>query len=151
MASGPRERGRGNLAVLSNDYGAIGLTSDWRLVNVLSLTQARPALSVIGNDVTLRRGDPDTWNLHGLLGPTYAHGINMDRPGQPRGRCNAEQLSRFRGGATWSFPRRSNCCRNSERLARKTTIIDEDPQTATGAGCSKCERLILKLYLYYCR
>jgi hypothetical protein len=84
-------------AVRSNDYGAIGFTSDWRRVNV-SFTRARRALIVIGNDVTLRRGDPDTWNP--WLAWADAHGINMDRPGQPRGRYDAETLRRVRGGTT---------------------------------------------------
>ena len=84
-------------AVRSNDYGAIGFTSDWRRVNV-SFTRARRALIVIGNDLTLRRGDPDTWGP--WLAWADAHGLNMDRPGQPRGRYDAEQLRRVRGGTT---------------------------------------------------
>lgn len=84
-------------AVRSNDYGAIGFTSDWRRVNV-SFTRARRALIVIGNDITLRRGDPDTWGL--WLAWADAHGINMERPGISRGRYDAEQLRRVRGGTT---------------------------------------------------
>ena len=84
-------------AVRSNDYGAIGFTSDWRRVNV-SFTRARRALIVIGNDVTLRRGDPDTWSP--WLAWADAHGLNMDRPGIPRGRYDPEQLRRVRGGTT---------------------------------------------------
>lgn len=84
-------------AVRSNDYGAIGFTSDWRRVNV-SFTRARRALIVIGNDVTLRRGDPDTWMP--WLAWADAHGINMDKPGIPRGRYDPEQLRRVRGGTT---------------------------------------------------
>ncbi|CAB9519056.1 polymerase alpha-associated DNA helicase A [Seminavis robusta] len=84
-------------AVRSNDYGAIGFTSDWRRVNV-SFTRARRALIVIGNDVTLRRGDPDTWSP--WLAWADAHGINMDKPGIPRGRYDPEQLRRVRGGTT---------------------------------------------------
>jgi len=84
-------------AVRSNDYGAIGFTSDWRRVNV-SFTRARRALIVIGNDHTLRRGDPDTWGP--WLAWADAHGINMDKPGIPRGRYEPEQLRRVRGGTT---------------------------------------------------
>jgi len=84
-------------AVRSNDYGAVGFVSDWRRVNV-SFTRARRGLVVIGNDVTLRRGDPDTWMP--WLAWADAHGINMDKPGVPRGRYDAEQLRRVRGGTT---------------------------------------------------
>ena len=112
-------------AVRSNDYGQIGFTSDWRRINV-SFTRARRALIVIGNDQTLRRGDPDTWMP--WLAWADAHGINMDRPGVSgschgvshysfrthfvliarclhntqvgRGRYEPEQLRRVRGGTT---------------------------------------------------
>jgi AAA domain len=84
-------------AVRSNDYGAIGFTSDWRRVNV-SFTRARRALIVIGNEVTLRRGDPETWSP--WLAWVDAHGVNMQRPGMPRGRYEPEQLRRVRGGTT---------------------------------------------------
>jgi len=84
-------------AVRSNDYGAIGFTSDWRRVNV-SFTRARRALIVIGNDQTLRRGDPDTWMP--WLAWADAHGLNMDKPGVPRGRYDPDQLRRVRGGTT---------------------------------------------------
>lgn len=84
-------------AVRSNDYGAIGFTSDWRRVNV-SFTRARRALIVIGNDQCLRRGDPDTWMP--WLAWADAHGLNMDKPGVPRGRYEPEQLRRVRGGTT---------------------------------------------------
>jgi regulator of nonsense transcripts 1 len=84
-------------AVRSNDYGAIGFTSDWRRVNV-SFTRARRALIVIGNDQTLRRGDPDTWMP--WLAWADAHGVNMSNPGMPRGRYEPEQLRRVRGGTT---------------------------------------------------
>jgi len=84
-------------AVRSNDYGTVGFVSDWRRVNV-SFTRARRALIVIGNDATLRRGDPDTWMP--WLAWADAHGINMDKPGITRGRYDAEQLRRVRGGTT---------------------------------------------------
>ena len=84
-------------AVRSNDYGSIGFTSDWRRVNV-SFTRARRALIVIGNDTTLRRGDPETWSP--WLAWADACGINMERPGIPRGRYDPEQLRRVRGGTT---------------------------------------------------
>ncbi len=84
-------------AVRSNDYGTVGFVSDWRRVNV-SFTRARRGLIVIGNDVTLRRGDPDTWMP--WLQWADAHGINMDKPGITRGRYDPEQLRRVRGGTT---------------------------------------------------
>ena len=84
-------------AVRSNDYGAVGFVSDWRRVNV-SFTRARRALIVIGNDHTLRRGDPDTWAP--WLQWADAHGLNMDSPGRPRGRYDPEQLRKVRGGTT---------------------------------------------------
>lgn len=84
-------------AVRSNDYGAIGFTSDWRRINV-SFTRARRALIVIGNDQTLRRGDPDTWMP--WLAWADAHGLNVEKPGIPRGRYDPEQLRRVRGGTT---------------------------------------------------
>jgi len=84
-------------AVRSNSYGTVGFVSDWRRVNV-SFTRARRALIVIGNDQTLRRGDPDTWMP--WLAWADAHGINMDKPGIPRGRYEPEQLRRVRGGTT---------------------------------------------------
>jgi hypothetical protein len=84
-------------AVRSNDYGAVGFTSDWRRVNV-SFTRARRGLIVIGNDATLRRGDPETWGS--WLAWADAHGLNIDKPGVPRGRYDPEQLRRVRGGTT---------------------------------------------------
>ncbi len=84
-------------AVRSNDFGTVGFVSDWRRVNV-SFTRARRGLIVIGNDITLRRGDPDTWMP--WLAWADAHGINMDKPGITRGRYDAEQLRRVRGGTT---------------------------------------------------
>ena len=84
-------------AVRSNDYGSVGFVSDWRRVNV-SFTRARRGLIVIGNDTTLRRGDPETWMP--WLDWVNAHGVNMDRPGKTRGRYDAEQLRRVRGGTT---------------------------------------------------
>lgn len=84
-------------AVRSNDYGAIGFTSDWRRVNV-SFTRARRALIVIGNDATLRRGDPETWGP--WLAWVDAHGLNLEKPGVARGRYDPEQLRRVRGGTT---------------------------------------------------
>ena len=84
-------------AVRSNDYGAIGFTSDWRRINV-SFTRARRALVVIGNEVTLRRGDPETWMP--WLAWADAHGVNVEKPGIARGRYEPEQLRRVRGGTT---------------------------------------------------
>lgn len=84
-------------AVRSNDYGSVGFVSDWRRVNV-SFTRARRGLIVIGNDVTLRRGDPDTWMP--WLEWVNAHGVNMDNPGKTRGRYDADQLRKVRGGTT---------------------------------------------------
>jgi len=84
-------------AVRSNDHGSVGFVSDWRRVNV-SFTRARRALIVIGNDVCLRRGDVDTWSP--WISWADSQGINMNFPGKPRGRYDAEQLRRVRGGTT---------------------------------------------------
>merc|ERR1711957_702572 len=84
-------------SVRSNSYGQVGFVSDWRRVNV-SFTRARRALIVIGNDATLRRGDPETWGP--WLAWADAHGLNIDKPGVPRGRYDPEQLRRVRGGTT---------------------------------------------------
>lgn len=81
-------------AVRSNVHGNIGFTSDWRRVNV-SFTRARRALIVIGDDVTLRKGDAGTWSP--WLAWADAHGVNMDKPGVMRGRYDPEQLRRVRG------------------------------------------------------
>lgn len=94
-------------AVRSNAYGQIGFTSDWRRINV-SFTRARRALIVIGNDQTLRRGDPDTWMP--WLAWADAHGIHMDRPGVRLDLCPNKSLMGlltnchipFSGG-TWSL------------------------------------------------
>jgi hypothetical protein len=84
-------------AVRSNDYSSVGFVSDWRRVNV-SFTRARRGLIVIGNEITLRTGDPETWMP--WLQWADAHGINMDKPGIPRGRYDPDQLRRVRGGTT---------------------------------------------------
>ena len=84
-------------AVRSNDHGSVGFVSDWRRVNV-SFTRARRALIVIGNDVCLRRGDVETWAP--WISWADSQGINMNFPGKPRGRYDAEQLRRVRGGTT---------------------------------------------------
>jgi regulator of nonsense transcripts 1 len=84
-------------AVRSNDHGGVGFVSDWRRVNV-SFTRARRALIVVGNDVTLRRGDVDTWAP--WIGWADSMGINMNAPGKPRGRYDAEQLRKVRSGTT---------------------------------------------------
>ena len=67
-------------AMQSNDYGAVGLITDWHQVNV-SFTHARCALIVTGNDQMLRQGDPDMWMP--CLAWVDVHGLNMDKPGIP--------------------------------------------------------------------
>jgi len=126
-------------AVRCNDYGAIGFTSDWRRVNV-SFTRARRALIVIGDDVTLRRGDPDTWGP--WLAWADAHGINMDKPGIPRGRYDPEQLRRVRGGTTAAemlkdvLERRQAQLKSAEQQLNKadTKFNGREQDTFNGGG-----------------
>lgn len=47
---------------------------------------------------TLRRGDPDTFGA--WIQWADAHGVNMNSPGRPRGRYDAEVLRKVRGGTT---------------------------------------------------
>jgi len=134
-------------AVRSNDYGAIGFTSDWRRVNV-SFTRARRALIVIGNDVTLRRGDPETWAP--WLGWAEAHGLNIENPGVPRGRYDPEVLQRVRGGTTAAEMLKDVLARQkaqsdaaakqlekAEKNAVGHIIGKEDDEEADGEGSDK--------------
>jgi len=116
-------------AVRSNDYGAIGFTSDWRRVNV-SFTRARRALIVIGNDQTLRRGDPDTWMP--WLAWADAHGINMDKPGVPRGRYDPEQLRRVRGGTTAAEMLKDVLARQQAQLKTAERQLEKAEKNAAG-------------------
>lgn len=116
-------------AVRSNDYGAIGFTSDWRRVNV-SFTRARRALIVIGNDQTLRRGDPDTWMP--WLAWADAHGLNMDKPGVPRGRYDPEQLRRVRGGTTAAEMLKDVLARQQAQLKTAERQLEKAEKNAAG-------------------
>jgi len=116
-------------AVRSNDYGAIGFTSDWRRVNV-SFTRARRALIVIGNDQTLRRGDPDTWMP--WLAWADAHGINLDKPGVPRGRYDPEQLRRVRGGTTAAEMLKDVLARQQAQLKTAEKQLENAEKNAAG-------------------
>merc|ERR1712232_636710 len=116
-------------AVRSNDYGAIGFTSDWRRVNV-SFTRARRALIVIGNDQTLRRGDPDTWMP--WLAWADAHGLNMDKPGVPRGRYDPEQLRRVRGGTTAAEMLKDVLARQQAQLKTAEKQLEKAEKNAAG-------------------
>lgn len=116
-------------AVRSNDYGAIGFTSDWRRVNV-SFTRARRALIVIGNDQTLRRGDPDTWMP--WLAWADAHGLNMDKPGVPRGRYDPEQLRRVRGGTTAAEMLKDVLARQQAQLKTAERQLQKAEKNAAG-------------------
>jgi hypothetical protein len=116
-------------AVRSNDYGAIGFTSDWRRVNV-SFTRARRALIVIGNDQTLRRGDPDTWMP--WLAWADAHGLNMDKPGVPRGRYDPEQLRRVRGGTTAAEMLKDVLARQQAQLKAADRQLQKATKNAAG-------------------
>jgi len=116
-------------AVRSNDYGAIGFTSDWRRVNV-SFTRARRALIVIGNDATLRRGDPDTWMP--WLAWADAHGLNMDKPGVPRGRYDPEQLRRVRGGTTAAEMLKDVLARQQAQLKTAERQLEKAEKNAAG-------------------
>mmetsp|Transcript_12027 Transcript_12027/g.17077 ORF Transcript_12027/g.17077 Transcript_12027/m.17077 type:complete len:1133 (+) Transcript_12027:3-3401(+) len=134
-------------AVRSNGYGTVGFVSDWRRVNV-SFTRARRALIVIGNDQTLRRGDPDTWMP--WLAWADAHGVNMDKPGIPRGRYEPEQLRRVRGGTTAAemlkdvLARQQAQLKTAEKQLEKAeknaqghimgTTGDEDDEKGSGSG-----------------
>jgi len=116
-------------AVRSNDYGAVGFVSDWRRVNV-SFTRARRALIVIGNDMTLRRGDPDTWMP--WLAWADAHGINMDKPGVPRGRYEPEQLRRVRGGTTAAEMLKDVLARQQAQLKTAEQQLQKAEKKASG-------------------
>lgn len=116
-------------AVRSNDYGAIGFTSDWRRVNV-SFTRARRALIVIGNDQTLRRGDPDTWMP--WLAWADAHGLNMEKPGVPRGRYDPEQLRRVRGGTTAAEMLKDVLARQQAQLKTAERQLEKAEKNAAG-------------------
>jgi len=116
-------------AVRSNDYGAVGFVSDWRRVNV-SFTRARRALIVIGNDVCLRRGDPDTWMP--WLAWADAHGVNMDKPGVPRGRYDAEQLRRVRGGTTAAEMLKDVLARQQAQLKVAERQLEKAEKNAIG-------------------
>jgi len=116
-------------AVRSNDYGAVGFVSDWRRVNV-SFTRARRALIVIGDDRTLRRGDPDTWGP--WLAWADAHGINMDKPGMPRGRYDPEQLRKVRGGTTAAEMLKDVLARQRTQIASAETRLARAEVKAAG-------------------
>jgi hypothetical protein len=116
-------------AVRSNDYGTVGFVSDWRRVNV-SFTRARRALIVIGNDQTLRRGDPDTWMP--WLAWADAQGVNMDRPGIPRGRYDPEQLRRVRGGTTAAEMLKDVLARQQAQLKTAERQLEKAEKDAAG-------------------
>lgn len=123
-------------AVRSNDYGAVGFVSDWRRVNV-SFTRARRALIVIGNDKTLRRGDPETWGP--WLAWADAHGINMDKPGVPRGRYEPEQLRRVRGGTTAAEMLKDVLQRQQDQLKSAEKQLENAERNAAGHIMAKAE------------
>jgi hypothetical protein len=116
-------------AVRSNGYGTVGFVSDWRRVNV-SFTRARRALIVIGNDQTLRRGDPDTWMP--WLAWADAHGVNMDKPGIPRGRYEPEQLRRVRGGTTAAEMLKDVLARQQAQLKTAEKQLEKAEKNAQG-------------------
>jgi hypothetical protein len=116
-------------AVRSNAYGTVGFVSDWRRVNV-SFTRARRALIVIGNDQTLRRGDPDTWMP--WLAWADAHGVNMDKPGIPRGRYDPEQLRRVRGGTTAAEMLKDVLARQQAQLKTAERQLEKAEKDAAG-------------------
>jgi hypothetical protein len=116
-------------AVRSNDYGAVGFVSDWRRINV-SFTRARRALIVIGNDQTLRRGDADTWLP--WLAWADAHGINMEKPGVPRGRYDADQMRRVRGGTTAAEMLRHVLERQQAQLKKAERQLQKAERKAAG-------------------
>jgi hypothetical protein len=116
-------------AVRSNDYGSVGFVSDWRRINV-SFTRARRGLIVIGNDVTLRRGDPETWMP--WLEWVNAHGVNMDKPGKMRGRYDAEQLRRVRGGTTAAEMLKDVLARQQMQLQKAEKQIQNAEKKSSG-------------------
>ena len=116
-------------AVRSNAFGGVGFVKDWRRVNV-SFTRARRALIVIGNDQTLRRGDPDTWMP--WLAWADAHGINMDKPGTPRGRYEPEQLRRVRGGTTAAEMLKDVLQRQQAQLKTAKRQLEDAERNAAG-------------------
>jgi hypothetical protein len=126
-------------AVRSNPYGGVGFVKDWRRVNV-SFTRARRALIVIGNDLTLRRGDPDTWMP--WLAWADAHGINMDKPGIPRGRYEPEQLRRVRGGTTAAEMLKDVLERQQAQLKTAKRQLEKAAKNAAGHIIGKEEEAI---------
>jgi len=125
-------------AVRSNDYGAVGFVSDWRRVNV-SFTRARRALIVIGNEHTLRRGDPDTWSP--WLMWADAHGLNVDRPGRPRGRYEPETLRKVRGGTTAAEMLKDVLARQQAQIKAAEQQLQKAEKNAAGhiMGTSQAE------------
>lgn len=116
-------------AVRSNDYGSVGFVSDWRRVNV-SFTRARRGLIVIGNDATLRRGDPETWMP--WLDWVNAHGVNMDKPGKTRGRYDPDHLRRVRGGTTAAEMLKDVLARQQQQLQKAEKQIENAQQKSSG-------------------
>merc|ERR1712176_190918 len=110
----------------------------------------------IGNDQTLRRGDPDTWMP--WLAWADAHGLNMDKPGVPRGRYDPEQLRRVRGGTTAAemlkdvLERQQAQLKTAEKQLEKAEknaaghiIGKDDDEEGSGDNCNNTNGQVMSL------
>ena len=78
---------------------------------------------MIGNDVTFRRGDPDTWMP--WLAWADAHGV-------PRGRYDAEQLRKVRSGTTAAEMLKDVLARQQAQLKTAEKQLEKAEKKSSG-------------------